>query len=154
MRVRFAAEKTLGRLAKWLRILGFDTLYEPDLPAGYFSGLEPDRTFLTRREPCRRSRTGNPYVVIQTDHYWDQLLEVIRAVGIRAESVRPFSRCIRCNSEIMPVNKADLQGKVPDYIWETRDVFKICRGCQRVYWSGSHIERSMERIRCLFTGIE
>ena len=152
MGVCFAAEKTLGRLAKWLRILGFDTLYEPDLPAGYFGGLESSRLLLTRRATGRQGRTGNPYVVIRTDHYWDQLGEVIQAVGMTAESIQPFSRCIRCNSAIISANKADLQGKVPDYIWETHDVFRICQRCQRIYWSGSHIERSMERIRCLFNG--
>jgi uncharacterized protein with PIN domain len=152
MEVCFAAEKTLGKLAKWLRILGFDTLYEPDLPVGYFSGLEPNRMLLTRRALCRQSRTDNPYVMIRTDHYWNQLIEVVKAAGIRAESIQPFSRCICCNSAIMPANKADLQGKVPDYVWETHDVFRICQRCQRIYWAGSHIERSMERIRCLFNG--
>lgn len=150
MELCFAAEKTLGRLAKWLRILGYDTLFEPDLPAGYFMLLEPNRLLLTRRTPCRQHRTVNPYLVIRTDHYWDQLGEVIRAAGMKAESIQPFSRCIRCNSAIISANKADLQGKVPDYIWETQDGFKTCQGCQRIYWPGSHIERSMERIRCLF----
>ncbi|MDF1591355.1 MAG: Mut7-C RNAse domain-containing protein [Desulfobacterales bacterium] len=152
MALCFAAEKTLGRLAKWLRILGFDTLFEPDLPAGYFSGLEPERLLLTRRKTCRQSRTDNACVVIRTDHYWDQLGEVIQAVGMTAESIKPFSRCICCNSAIISVDKAHLHGKVPDYIWETHDVFKFCRRCQRVYWPGSHIERSMERITCLFNG--
>ena len=150
MELCFAAEKTLGRLAKWLRILGFDTLYEPDLAAGYFSGLEPNRTLLTRRAPFPLGRIDTPHVVIRADHYWDQLVEVVQAAGITAESIRPFSRCIRCNSAIMPSGKADLQGKVPDYVWETHDVFRICRGCQRIYWSGSHVERSMEKIRSLF----
>jgi uncharacterized protein with PIN domain len=150
MEVCFAAERTLGRLAKWLRILGFDTLYEPDLPPGYFNDLEPSRLLLTRRTSCRPGQADNPYVVIRTDHFWDQLGEVIQAVGLTADSIQPFSRCICCNSAILPVNKAELQGKVPDYIWETHDVFRICRRCQRIFWSGSHIRHSMERIRCLF----
>ena len=151
---RFAAERTLGRLAKWLRILGFDTLYEPDLTAGYFIGLESNRIILIRRAPYRQSHTDNPFVVIRTDHYWDQLVEVVQAVGITAECIQPFSRCIRCNSTLMPANKADLQGKVPDYVWETHHEFRICQGgCQRIYWAGSHIERSIERIRDLFNVI-
>jgi len=125
MELCFAVEKTLGRLAKWLRILGFDTLYEPDLPAGYFSGLEPSRLLLTRRTPCRQSRTVNPHLVIRTDHYWDQLAEVIQAVDMTAESIQPFSRCIRCNSAIISANKSDLQRKLPDYNLETHDVFRI-----------------------------
>jgi len=148
----FAVEKPLGRLAKWLRILGFDTLYEPDLPEGSFNGLEPERILLTQRTPIRQERAGQPQVVIRSDHYWEQLLEVVRAAGITAGSIRPFSRCICCNSEIKPAAKADVQGKVPDYVWETHAVFRICPGCRRIYWSGSHLERSMARIRSLFNG--
>jgi len=148
----FAAEKTLGKLAKWLRILGFDTLYEPDLPEGLFKDFEPERILLTRRHPIRQESTGHSHVVIRSDHYWEQLLEVVRAVGITAESIRPFSRCIRCNSAIGPAAKAGLQGKVPDYIWETHDVFRVCPGCRRIYWPGSHMEHGMGRIRSLFDG--
>jgi len=148
----FAVAKPLGRLAKWLRMLGFDTLYEPDLPQGFFNGFETERILLVRRLPSRQDRTGYSHVVIRSDHYWEQLLELVRAVGITAESIRPFSRCIRCNSAIKPAAKAGLYGKVPDYIWETHDEFRVCPGCRRIYWPGSHIERSLGRIRSLFDG--
>lgn len=151
MRLCFAADETVGRLAKWLRILGFDTWFEPDMPAGSFSGLEPDRILLTRRGSNRlQDRSDHPCVVIQSDHYRHQLLEVIRAVGMTADCIQPFSRCIRCNAATAAADKSDLQEKVPDYVWETHDVFSICPACRRVYWKGSHIERSMERIRRLF----
>ena len=146
----FAADKTLGRLAKWLRILGFDTLYDPGLPAGCFSNLESNRTLLLRRDPLRRDPNDHSYIVIRSDHYWEQLVEVIRAAGITPELIQPFSRCIRCNATLMPAKKEYLQGRVPDYVWQTHDRFCICRGCQRIYWAGSHIERSMERISGLF----
>jgi len=146
----FAADKTLGKLAKWLRILGFDTLYGPDLPAGCLGGLEPERILLTRRSFRRRSPTGPSCVVIRSDQYGEQLVEVVQAVGVRADSIRPFSRCIRCNSPIIPIGKANLKGKIPDYIWETHDAFRTCPGCQRIYWAGSHVERCTERIRHLF----
>ena len=88
MEVCFAAEKTLGKLAKWLRILGFDTLYEPDLPVGYFSGLEPNRMLLTRRALYRQSRTDNPY---RAQHGKDQMpvqrLNSDRITQIRGTSV-------------------------------------------------------------------
>jgi len=150
MNLCFAADKTLGRLAKWLRILGFDTLYDPGLPAGCFSNLEPNRMLLLRNAPLRRDPKEYPYIVIRSDHYWEQLVEVIQAAGITPGLIRPFSRCIRCNATIISAKKEDLQGKIPDYVWQTHDRFCICQGCQRIYWAGSHIERSMERIRCLF----
>jgi uncharacterized protein with PIN domain len=146
----FAAEKMLGRLAKWLRILGFDTWYEQD--SGFEMGAaEPDRIVLTRRSGRRQLRPGRPHVVvIHSDHYMDQLAELIDATGMTLESVKPFSRCIRCNHPIVAVAKAAVRGAVPDYVWDTHDAFKTCVNCRRIYWRGSHIEHTFERIRELF----
>lgn len=147
----FAAERTLGKLVKWLRVLGFDTLYEPEQTPLCFSELEPKRILLTRRTSCRdKTWDGHRFVVIRSDHYWDQLIEVIRATEITVASIRPFTRCIRCNTPLRSIKKMELQGKVPDYIWETHNTFKTCRRCRRIYWAGSHIERSAERIKGLF----
>jgi len=150
MELCFAADKTLGKLAKWLRILGFDTTYDPDLPAGCFGELEPERVLLTRRSDFRKGRRENPYLVIRSDNYWKQLAEVVKALDITAESIRPFSRCISCNAITRSADKADLQGKIPDYVWETHDEFRSCPECHRIYWAGTHIEHSLERFRSLF----
>lgn len=146
----FAAESSLGKLAKWLRILGFDTLYEPDCNEDDFRLLKSDRILLTRQavEPHRQAMPRR--VRIYSDHYIDQLFEVIRAVGIGPEAVRPFSRCIRCNTTITSIEKEGVLGKVPDYVWQTHDKFRICHECQRIYWSGSHLGHSMEIINTLF----
>ena len=145
--MRFLAESTLGKLAKWLRIMGFDTLYEPHVPDKKFADtIESSRIFLTRTERVPIGKDSHNLIFIASNYPFDQLKEVIHALKIKAEDIHPFSRCIRCNTTIREIGKNDVQGKVPDYVWETHETFHTCSQCRRIYWSGSHIENSMKII--------
>ncbi len=150
--IRFAAEKTVGKLAKWLRILGFDTLYESDVPkVGPADFLKKDRIFLTRTKKRFLGFKGSQdHIFISSDRVADQLAEVIQTLGLVLADFRPFSRCIRCNQPIKTVGKDEVVVSVPEYIWEIHDVFKSCGACGRVYWSGSHVERSCKMITKFF----
>ena len=147
----FSAEVTLGKLAKWLRILGFDTLYEPDVTGtGFVDDRVKSRILLTRTESIRNGNTTQKLLFIKSNNPFDQLREVISALGIVLKETQPFSRCILCNTSIQQVDKKSVQGKVPDHIWETRSTFHTCSTCRRIYWSGSHIERNHDIIQRLF----
>lgn len=142
----FSAEKTLGKLAKWLRILGFDTLYEPDV----MNDIGKSRILLTRTERIRDGNTTQELLFINSNNPFDQLREVINAFGIVPKETQLFSRCIRCNTRIQQVDKESIRGKVPDYIWENHSTFHTCGTCRRIYWSGSHIKRNHDIIKKLF----
>ena len=147
----FAAEKTLGRLTKWLRLLGFDTLYESDLTAKKFiDALENDRILLTRTQRIRNRFASRKMIFVESDHLDQQLKQVISELGLKADQTRPFSRCLQCNVPIVAVSKNVLWGRVPDFIFETHDHFNQCPQCNRVYWSGSHTRRSLAKIQQLF----
>lgn len=150
MNISFAVEKTLGRLAKWLRILGFDTLYEPDVSKEKFEHVVKGRILLTRTRRIWNSHGPDNCILIRANRLFDQLAEVIQTLDIKAETIRPFIRCIRCNTLIMGIDKKSVYGSVPDYVWETHDAFRICNQCQRIYWPGSHIDHSMDKIKELF----
>ncbi|OEU64188.1 MAG: hypothetical protein BA867_14755 [Desulfobacterales bacterium S5133MH16] len=147
----FAAEPTLGKLAKWLRILGFDTSYEPGFSTkkSIDSGRK-NRILLTRTERVRDGKLPQEFIFITSNIPFEQLREVIDTLGIIYTDTRPFSRCIRCNTCIQPVDKDSVRGDVPDFIWQTRDIFQICGRCRRIYWPGSHTERSHDIIMRLF----
>jgi uncharacterized protein with PIN domain len=147
----FAAEPTLGKLAKWLRILGFDTSYEPGFSTkkSIDSGRK-NRILLTRTERVRDGKLPQEFIFITSNIPFEQLREVIDTLGIIYTDTRPFSRCIRCNTRIQPVDKDSVRGDVPDFIWQTRDIFQICGRCRRIYWPGSHTERSHDIIMRLF----
>jgi len=142
----FAAEKTLGKLAKWLRILGFDTIYDTDIK----NPAESGRILLTRTKRIKDEYTTDKLIFIKSDKPFKQLKEVIKALGIVNEDLKTFTRCISCNTKTRTIDKNSIRSVVPDYVWESQDSFKACSKCKKIYWQGSHIKRSMEIIKKLF----
>ena len=150
MNPSFAVEKTLGKLAKWLRILGFDTIYEQGVSAEEFEDEKKNRVLLTRTR-----RTWNIYgpescMLITADRLFEQVQQVMRALAINFNKIQPFTRCIRCNAPIRPIDKNSVYGMIPDYIWETHETFQHCEKCNQTYWAGSHVTQAMEKIRQVF----
>lgn len=151
MRLCFAAEKTLGKLAKWLRLLGFDTTYEPEYGSEiFFENLEDERILLTRTQRLRKQFASRKLIFIGSDHLTEQLKQIVQELDLNAAQTRPFSRCLQCNIPIVAAEKDSLRSSVPDYIFETHDHFQTCSKCGRVYWPGSHTQRSLEKIQQLF----
>ena len=149
-KIRFAADASLGKLAKWLRLLGFDTLYVREIPDSRFMAFGKRRILLTRTERIRDQNRSYQLIFIRSNHPFEQLKEVIQALGLIFEDIRPFSKCIRCDFPIKTVKKESVRDKVPDYTWETYDAFQTCTQCGRIYWPGSHTERCNETIQRLF----
>jgi uncharacterized protein with PIN domain len=151
MNVCFAVDKSLGTLAKWLRILGYDTIYEPEgAGSEFYARLEDHRILITRSRVILKMRGDHHPVFITSNLLIEQLKQVVDHVGIDRDDIRLFSICIHCNLPIGKVDKSDVYGLVPDYIWETHDAFNQCCQCKRIYWSGSHAERSMDIIKDIF----
>jgi hypothetical protein len=147
----FAADKTLGRLAKWLRLLGFDTLFESErADEKFIDTLDKDRILLTRTQRIRKRYADRKLIFVKSDDLQQQLNQVVEELGLKAEQTRPFSRCLQCNVPIVAVEKNLLRGRVPDYIFETNDHFNRCPQCDRIFWPGSHTRRGLEKIRHLF----
>jgi uncharacterized protein with PIN domain len=147
----FTAETTLGKLAKWLRILGFDTVCQTGVSGKEF--LYPagkNRILLTRTKKVRDRGTDNKLVFIKSNDPLEQVREVLQTLGIGAADTRPFSRCSRCNILTRQVDKDTVHSCVPDYVWETNHAFQICSRCRRIYWPGSHLKRSNEIIERFF----
>ncbi|UCF93982.1 MAG: hypothetical protein JSW39_07425, partial [Desulfobacterales bacterium] len=138
----------------WLRLLGFDTLYEPAVSkANFIQSLGQGRIVLTRTRRFAVKYAAADVIYIKSNHLSDQLRQVIQELGIQRADIKPFSRCIRCNIPIVETAKDSLRGVVPDYIWETHQTFRRCSQCGKIYWPGSHAERSLERIERIF-GLE
>ena len=156
MQPSFAVEKTLGRLGKWLRLMGFDTIAETEYPRGGFTvHIDGGRVFLTRTQRVLRIEAPFQRLFIQANDPFEQLAEVISKAALQRKDLRPFSRCLRCNEPIVAVPKddiANIERAVPDHVWETQGNFSRCPKCRRVYWKGSHTARSLERIEQLFSG--
>lgn len=148
----FAADRTLGKLAKWLRIMGFDTIFESEVCGDRFpEDLNEDRIVLTRTVSLKKRLRVQRCIFISSNYLSEQLNQVIVEIGIRPADIRPFSICLDCNVAIVAVDKIDVYGLVPDYIFETHSEFHRCCQCHRIFWPGSHTQRSLERIEQLFS---
>jgi len=147
----FAVEKTLGKLVKWLRILGFDTLYEQDFPNScIFDLADSRRILLTRTHSVGKQKSSPNLIFITSDNIFEQLKQVIKTLALEKTDIRPFSRCLRCNRAIEAIDKESVRYRVPDYIWETQNSFRFCPKCRKIYWPGSHTQRSMRLIKEMF----
>jgi uncharacterized protein with PIN domain len=130
----------LGRLTKWLRLLGYDTRYDnsaDDLTLLRIAQAE-DRVLLTRDWALSRKR-GVRAIWIESQDLAAQIRQVQAAAGPPAEG--RFTRCAVCNVPLMPVDKADVETRVPPYVFQTQDVFRRCPNCDRIYWAATHVER-------------
>jgi uncharacterized protein with PIN domain len=140
--VGFVLDVHLGRLAAFLRMLGFDAMYRScfeDAELARISARE-SRALLTRdRGLLMRNELTLGYWVRNTDSRL-QTEEIVRRFGLAA-SFRPWTRCMACNALLQPATKADVIRRVPPRTAECHDEFSECSGCMRVYWKGSHYER-------------
>jgi uncharacterized protein with PIN domain len=142
--IAFCAEKTLGKLARWLRLMGFDTILGPGGPA---SG---GRFFLTRTRANRDRYPSDSLIFIRANDPFDQLSQVIGRLDIQRNDVALFSRCLDCNQKLVPVAHAWVYNRVPDYVWQTQSQFQTCPQCHRIFWPGTHGRRARAVLDTLF----
>jgi uncharacterized protein len=143
--VRFVLDIHLGKLATYLRLLGFDTLYQNDFADETLArlGADESRIVLTRdRGVLKRSLVIHGYCVRAADPK-AQVKEVLERFDL-AGSLAPFTRCLRCNGLLAPVDKAAILDQLPRRTREFYEDFYQCAGCKQVYWPGSHVEHMQD----------
>ncbi len=138
---RLTGDKTVGRLIKWLRILGLEVEM---IEARTIEDIPSKTILLTRKLDLSDS---NKTVVIPYDQICKQLRFFFQKFPELRFQIRPFTICIRCNVRLRTVAREEVFGLVPDYIYQRYPRFKICPVCRRVYWPGSHRERMIKRLR-------
>lgn len=137
----FIADRMLGRLARWLRVLGRDVTYSPDLSgAGLVRAARREGRLILTRDRALARRNPPPYLMIESDRYRAQLRQVIDACRLDPRK-DAFTRCVECNTALEPIDKALVEDRVPPYVFATQEKFSFCRGCRRVYWPATHQER-------------
>jgi uncharacterized protein with PIN domain len=145
----------LGKLAKWLRVLGHDVIYLERAENGeILAGLQEGRILLTRNRRADPWRQHGRVLLVDANTPWEQLREVVRKLSLEKREDRLFSRCLRCNRQIREVHRNEVKEKVPEYIWQTQRNFYRCDKCNRIYWSGSHSERMRQRLQEFFTNLD
>ena len=149
----FVADCTLGKLAKWLRLAGFDTLYDkkpPDFWRIVKSAQSQDRFILSRTQRVIRHLKDTQGIFIESNDPVQQARQVIRYFNIQRTDLRPMSRCSRCNLELQAAEPEQIRSIAPDYIRQSHEKFQMCRRCLRLYWPGSHGNRIAAKIDSWF----
>ena len=146
----FAADRMLGRLATWLRLLGFDTIWDPQLDGWSMArrAAATGRILLTRDTRLLRRRGLPRHLFIAADDFRSQLRQVVDALGIDPRAAL-LTRCSRCNEPLVALAAADAEDRVPPYVAATQREFARCPVCERIYWHATHVERLMKEIERL-----
>jgi uncharacterized protein len=143
--MKLACDVMLGKLAKYLRALGFDTAYLRS-PAAIdtLAGEDPQRILLTRRHGC----TGYPHsVIVHSEDVRQQLQELKGLIGPHIDTGQMLTRCLECNSQLMDAERKDIEHLVPEFVYHQYARFKRCPSCGKVYWAGSHTEHMAQVLK-------
>ena len=135
----FVVDCMLGKLAKWLKILGFDVLFFPKAEDDDLLAIvrRDGRTLLSRDRALLGRAKNMTKLLIESEVWEDQVRQVLEHFALQAE-VRPYSRCVECNAALKPLSKSEAANLVTPFVLEHADSFAVCPSCSRVYWPGTH----------------
>lgn len=152
-RPRFIADAMLGRLARWLRTLGFDTAYDDAIADADLirRAFVERRHILTRDRGLFREWRVKGGLLLESDGTEEQLREVVAAFDL-SPAGRPFTRCRVCNGVLEPVPRAEVVALVPPRVADREEAFERCPDCGRIYWEGSHTARMRALLERVFEG--
>lgn len=146
--MKFIVDCMLGKLAKWLKILGFDTLYFSKIEDENFLKLaaQEARIILTRDTGLIQKSGQMKHLFICSENWQEQLQQVLTAFDLW-NKVKPNSRCLECNVELKSLSRQSAKNLVAPFIYENARSFAICPQCGRVYWQGSHYQEMEAKIQ-------
>lgn len=157
MEIKFIADNNVGKLARWLRLIGYDTILfkQKDDAQMIKVALSEDRVILTRDAQFMKRRlvtNGTLKTVhIEQDAPGLQVQEVVKTLGLDYY-LKPFSLCLECNRALMARSKDEVRDLVPARVFETQTQYTQCLACHRVYWPGTHWEAMGKKLRDLQSG--
>lgn len=150
--MKFAADEMLGKLARWLRMAGLDVSYSRQIEDRDLveRSRAEGRLLLTRDTRLVKSLGPEEHFFVTQNHLEDQLREFLERFPSLKNELKPFSRCVECNTPLAAVGKESLQQKVYPYVFSTQENFTSCETCGRIYWQATHVAKIREKLSRLF----
>jgi len=154
--MKFVCDDNLGRLARWLRTLGFDTIFDRAITDDQVlsAALAENRTIVTRDHRLAEKTLARRVILLAATDPLQQVVELVRAAGLRIDPAYIFTRCPTCNNPVEPIEKEDYISEIPPYVYRTKDHFTRCPACGRIYWSGTHVDRMKEKLADAGIGVK
>lgn len=148
--MKFIVDCMLGKLAKWLRMLGYDTKFILDADDDDLVriAVKEDRILLTRDSLlCMRRMVRNRCIFIDWGKTSDQVKQVFSALNLAVIESNMFTRCTICNEQIKHIDKSDVKGKVPSFVYKTQNEYGCCVKCDKIYWRGTHVQHVFDALK-------
>lgn len=144
----FFADVMLGRLARWLRILGYDTRYDRDIDdADLVRACEGENRILLTRDRAMLERvTSARLIFMESEKPLEQVRQLAREYGVALHPEQLFSRCTWCNGPLETLNSESVAGHIPPYVRATNATLRHCPSCDKLYWRGTHHDRFLGQI--------
>jgi len=148
---KFIVDNNVGKLAKWLRIMGYDTLFfnGSDDSRMIATALAEGRVILTRDTQIMRRRLVTSgrlkAILIEGDQPEQQMHQVIETLNLDCQ-FRPFAICLECNQPLVERSKQQVKDLVPPYVFQTQSQYMECPVCHRIYWRGTHWQAMTRRL--------
>jgi hypothetical protein len=147
--VKFITDASLGRLATWLRILGYNTVVFPNQAGREMmrKAATEGRIVLTRRKDMtQRQFSGRLYLIIDIK-VGNQLNDVISKYSLKINPQKMFEICLECNEKPLPVEREEVRDLVPPFVFENCTEYNQCPRCRKIYWAGTHQRNALEFIK-------
>ena len=151
--MKFIVDSMLGRLARWMRLLGFDTSYFPHIEDSDLVRIaeEEKRVLITRDTRLVKRRGIGEFLLLHENDTFEQLKKVIEVFNLLPEDREDpcpicFIRCSLCNDLLEDVRKEDAKPHVPEYVYQTSESFTRCPRCNKYYWKGTHRELLLKKL--------
>ncbi len=150
----FIVDVMLGKLSKWLRIIGYEALYNP-----FWSDediivmAEKKKGIIVTRDTKLKAQGKDIRIVyLKENSIQNQLAELMDKLRITVDNEKILSRCIVCNGMLQLIKKNEVEGMVPEYVFLNNEYFYRCNNCSKIYWSGSHTEDIYRKLKEMFPG--
>ena len=149
---RFIVDHNVGKLAKWLRVMGYDTLFFNGSNDSRMiaTALAEERVILTRDTQIMQRRVVTKgqlkAILIKSDRPELQMHQVIETLNLDCQ-FRPFTICLECNQTLVVRSKEQVKDLVPPYVFRTQSQYMECPTCHRIYWRGTHWQAMTERLK-------
>jgi uncharacterized protein with PIN domain len=145
---KFIADEMVGKLARLMRMLGFDTLYFKQIEDSDLIdiSLKEKRTIVTRDTKLIERVMVQDYILVEDDNPKRQLIEFLNKSRLQPDDSNFLNRCLECNAIPEHIPKEKIKDQVWPYTFQTHEEFKICPECRRVYWEGDHVKAMRKKL--------
>lgn len=147
--MKFIADCMLGKLSRWMRILGFDVLFMKDNDDIILETAEKEKRIILTKDTRMGSRKfkGKIYFV-EGEDWRTQLKEVLDRFSLW-DKIEPFTRCPNCGTPLKIVRKDRVKYLVPSFIYDQKETFSFCKKCEKVFWEGTHMDDMEKKINSI-----